>query len=145
MENLGSLLQIPHPLSQQDFSKHNSHHSFPDSTGFMETLLSSHSSLILQIFSHSVFELLHLRSGRLTPTLTPFHLFILLVSAPTEAWTTSFKVTAPKSLCHIAVVIFFMTPISTQVLFIIFMAVPSPGVNSSTVYVSLGHCCVLGV
>lgn len=40
MENLGILLQIHPPVSPQDLSKHNSCSSSPDSTGFMETLLS---------------------------------------------------------------------------------------------------------
>lgn len=99
MENPGSLLQVSQagPFRTQ---------LMPWLSRLQKTLL----SVVITLFpdspgclSHSAFEPLHCCSltwkTNSPPPPTSFHIFILFVSALTEAWTTQFKVTAPKSHC----------------------------------------------
>lgn len=96
------------PLKTQFMPRLSRLHRFHGNPPFCSHYLLLHSFLIIHIVSLILpFEPLHLLfalPGKLTPTPSPFSIFILFVSAPTEAWTTHFKVTAPKSYsqccCH---------------------------------------------
>lgn len=107
MENLGSPLRVsPDPRLFPSRTFQSTTHALafqpPEDPPFCSYYLSLHSSLILGVVA-LILPLSLCTCGSLTwkTNSHPHPLsYILFVSAPTEAWTTQVKVTAPKSHCQ---------------------------------------------